>query len=177
MATQRLWGAEACPFESWMFSHKLLKSLSIDKICLYSFPTWSNSARTADIFSQYHQQNRFHVSSVGNPRRVSDTTNLEKNFQFSFHWHSMNLRYNTYWCLNIFVNQFPFAASDQTAFQDPGCLTKGPWRRSYNRYGMPQCSNSKATWTEAQLRSADEGSNIFYCCRKCRHRYATYKML
>ena len=121
-----------------MFSYKPLKALSTIKICSYSSPTWSNSARIAVIFSQYRQQNRFHVNSVGNPRRVSDTntTNLETFSEFLFHWRFMTLRYNTYWCPNIFINQFPFQTSDQTTFQDPGCLTKGSWRRSYNRHGM-----------------------------------------
>ncbi|CRG90665.1 tRNA pseudouridine synthase B [Talaromyces islandicus] len=34
----------------------------------------------------------------------------------------------------------------------------------------PECPSNEVTWTEAQLRSADEGSTIFYRCVKCGHR-------
>lgn len=33
----------------------------------------------------------------------------------------------------------------------------------------PECPSNEVTWTEAQLRSADEGSTIFYRCTKCGH--------
>lgn len=34
----------------------------------------------------------------------------------------------------------------------------------------PECSGNKMTWSEAQLRSADEGTTIFYRCVECGHR-------
>jgi DNA-directed RNA polymerase I subunit RPA12 len=159
-----------------MFSYKLLKALSTIKICLYSFPTWSSSARTAVIFSQYHQQNRFHVNSVGNPRRVSDTTNPERFSDFLFTdtlWTSDTILTDVQISLSTnFPSRLRTKLLSKTQVVSQKDLGDGP----VTDMECPQCSNSKATWIEAQLRSADEGRTIFYCCRKCRHRYATYKM-
>ncbi|EFR01619.1 hypothetical protein MGYG_04622 [Nannizzia gypsea CBS 118893] len=33
-----------------------------------------------------------------------------------------------------------------------------------------KCDAKEVTWAEMQLRSADEGSTIFYSCSKCGHR-------
>lgn len=39
------------------------------------------------------------------------------------------------------------------------------------RETCPKCSNEEMVFTEAQLRSADEGTTIFYRCTKCNFRY------
>ncbi|KAF2237069.1 hypothetical protein EV356DRAFT_442599 [Viridothelium virens] len=35
----------------------------------------------------------------------------------------------------------------------------------------PNCDNPETLFKEQQLRSADEGTTVFYYCEKCKHRY------
>ena len=35
----------------------------------------------------------------------------------------------------------------------------------------PKCKAEEMTWSEAQLRGADEGSTVFYRCLGCGYRY------
>ncbi len=38
------------------------------------------------------------------------------------------------------------------------------------RKDCPKCAATEMTWSEAQLRSVDEGTTIFFRCPECGHR-------
>jgi DNA-directed RNA polymerase I subunit RPA12 len=41
------------------------------------------------------------------------------------------------------------------------------------RYTCPECENEEMLYYTQQLRSADEGTTVFYRCPKCNHRYGS----
>lgn len=75
----------------------------------------------------------------------------------------------------IIVDKFPSALRTKLTSNVEDVTSKdnnnGYMENARIRKDCPKCAATEMTWSEAQLRSVDEGTTIFFRCPDCGHRY------
>ena len=72
------------------------------------------------------------------------------------------------------TNNFPLVLLERLASKTQTIMPKDFESTKWISQECLQCHAAEVTWSEAQLRSADEGSTIFSRCLACRHRYGRH---
>ncbi|QSS59510.1 hypothetical protein I7I51_08945 [Histoplasma capsulatum] len=68
-------------------------------------------------------------------------------------------------------NNFPSKLRTKLRSHTRELAVKDRESKSRIQVDCQKCDSKEVTWSEMQLRSADEGSTIFYRCPKCGHRW------
>lgn len=69
----------------------------------------------------------------------------------------------------IIIDNFPSALRKKLT-SNVQVVTSKDMENARIRKDCPKCAATEMTWSEAQLRSVDEGTTIFYRCPECGHR-------
>ena len=70
----------------------------------------------------------------------------------------------------IIIDQFPSVLRTKLT-SNVQVVTSGETENARIRKDCPKCAATEMTWSEAQLRSVDEGTTIFFRCPECGHRF------
>lgn len=73
------------------------------------------------------------------------------------------------------VDQFPSVLRTKLT-SNVQVVTSGETENARIRKDCPKCAATEMTWSEAQLRSVDEGTTIFFRCPECGHRFEYFTL-
>lgn len=73
------------------------------------------------------------------------------------------------------VDQFPSVLRTKLT-SNVQVVTSGEMENARIRKDCPKCAATEMTWSEAQLRSVDEGTTIFFRCPECGHRFEYFTL-